>query len=87
MDNRQLRIIASSLGHRASVKETRRRNYLVECTCGFRSGSRFTVTNAAEVAVDHYLMVGRLYLASGYTLADIYDTPTDRMIEALFDSR
>jgi hypothetical protein len=45
------------------------------------------VTNAAEVAVDHYLMVGRLYLASGYTLADIYDTPTDRMIEALFDSR
>lgn len=86
MDIRQLRIIASSLGHRASVERNLRGNYRVECTCGYVSTYRRTIVLAAEAAIHHYKIVGRLWLASGYTLADIYDTPTDEMIECLYDS-
>jgi hypothetical protein len=49
----QLTVVAGLLGHRATVRETRRRSYMVECSCGYTSaGRRRRVADVSASAVE-----------------------------------
>jgi hypothetical protein len=80
----QLTVVAGILGHAASVRETRRRSYLVECSCGYTSsGRRRRVANEAasgaearryvtwhlEKAVRDARVAGRIHVTAGGNLA------------------
>lgn len=85
MATRDQRIIANALNHSARVVETRRGNWVSECTCGYRSTQRKTIALATETAIHHYELVARLWKASGQNLPAIPNTPTDAMIECLYE--
>lgn len=92
MVSKEQATIAQRLGHQLLVDQTRRGNWVAECSCGYRSSMRKTIQLAAVAAHHHQQLVAQSWEASGNSLPAVGDspksgdTPSGASVECLYES-